>query len=101
MDFINLYRFHCTLTATKGMLDKMAEICHSSAEDMTIFYITLKLHLFVLNAYVRKSGNNQAENVAKFVTDIKVCIIKCIQKPSFGYGERFVGKNSKAEIEVS
>ena len=82
----------------------MAEICHSNSEDMTVFYITLKLHFYALNAYVRKSSNDQAKNVAKFITDIKVCITKCIQKPSFGYGERFAGKNSdkiKTEIEVS
>ena len=86
------------------MLEKMTEICCSTSEDMGIFCITLKLHLFAVNAYIRRSSNNQAENVVKSITDVKMCIIRCIQKPNFGYGERFGGKNAdkiKSEIEVS
>ena len=91
------------MVATSKMVDKMAEICLNSSEDLRIFYIVLKLYLFTLNTFVRILKNDQAETVRNYVINAQSCIIKLIQKPTFGYEESFGGKNgdkSKNEIEV-
>ena len=89
------------MIATKKMLDKVAEICFNSSEDMATFYSILKLFLFTLNSFARQLSNGQAENISGYITHAQYCITKWIQK---FYEECFGGKNGdkiKNEIEVS
>ena len=97
-------RCHCLTFATSKILNKLAEICHNTADHTAILLMTIKLYLSALSAYYKSSQlvDNDLQ-VTGNITDAQVSVIKWLLKPEVGLGDYFGGKSGKKikeEIKV-